>query len=174
MLRTHVNSTTFELIDAFNFEKHPKDIISSFFCQKSEVCVKLIHYFEMLYVSLVNLFVLFNIFLMGFCKKDSSCLGEHSNPIFIRRDMIYPYVVDHVNCYNIRINWKVLMTITIFLLKKNPSICSCKCFSLYRYGIHMQIALVVLFHLITITPMQLVQENQISIFYQFCFSKNIF
>lgn len=101
-----VNSSPCKLIDSLNIETNPVGIIFSSFDQKDEVYVSIIHHFQMLYSSLVNLCMLFNIFLMGFLKEDSSCRGKHSNHVFIKRDTLSPYVNGHVNHYNIRRNWK--------------------------------------------------------------------
>lgn len=64
MLGPLVISSPCELNDALNIETNPKGIMSNSFCQKDVLCFSLIHHFEMLYVSPVNLCMLFNICLI--------------------------------------------------------------------------------------------------------------
>ena len=86
--------------------KHPKGIISSSLCQKNKVWDSFTHSFEILFVSLIKLCVTIDVYLMEFFHKDSSCLGEHLNLVFIKRDMISLFDVD---LYGIMRNMKVSM-----------------------------------------------------------------
>lgn len=112
-----VDSSPCEFIDALNIEINSKDIIYSSLCQKDEVCDSFTHSFTMLFVSLINLCVLVDVYLMELFQINSSCLGEQLNLVFIKRDMISPYVVDYVNYCSIRRHWKFSMIKSLCYIK---------------------------------------------------------
>lgn len=114
MLRPHVNSSPLELIDSFNIEMDLKGIIVSSFCLNNEVCNSFTHSSEILFISLVELYVFFDAYPWLFFHKYSSCLGKHLNYDIIVRDIHSPFDVDHDNTFGIMRNLKVSMFLSFF------------------------------------------------------------
>lgn len=107
MLGHLVNSSTCELIDALNMETNSTRIFLSSFNQKDEVCFSPIHPFEIFFVSLFKQCIP--------CSKEvSSRSGRHLNLVYVKREVISPYVFNNVHCSSIRINGKVIIIIYFY------------------------------------------------------------
>lgn len=68
-----INLSPCEPINTLNTKTTPKGVIYNFLCQKDEVCDSFTHSFAILYVSLIKLCLLIDVYLVEIFPRNSLC-----------------------------------------------------------------------------------------------------